>query len=315
MLGSFRRIGSVLALLSFAICNPATGWDLAHPLCEIFPEPIAVTPEAPPVGAPKATDVMTYEDRLAELVNEERWSNGQLAPLKRENLLDSVSETHSNNMADRDFFMHCDPDTLATPWDRMTAGGYYWSSAAENIAAGQTSPESVMATWMASGGHRANILSTANREVGHGHRQQAGDVGNIRQTTTGSCTPNLFNQGPWVHYWTQVFGSRSTVYPVVINREAHITESRDVDLYVYDSFAEMRFRNEAGAWSEWETFANDASWQLSSGNGTKTVHAEMRTGGTVRSASDTIILNGPNEIIFVDGFESGNTSYWSSTAP
>lgn len=315
MIGSFRRSGLTLIFIVFAWCSPAAGWDLTHPLCEIFPEPIAVTPEGPPEGTPKATTVISFQDRLAELVNEERWSNGQLAPLKQDDLLDTVSTSHSNNMADRDFFMHCDPDTLATPWDRMTAGGYYWSSAAENIAAGQTSPESVMATWMASGGHRANILSTSNREVGNGHRQQAGDVGNVRQTTTGSCTPNLFNQGPWVHYWTQVFGSRSTVYPVIINREAHLTESRDVDLYVYGSFAEMRFQNETGAWSTWQSFANNTSWQLSPGNGTKTVNAQMRTGGTVRSASDAIILDGPDDTIFTDGFESGNISYWSSSSP
>jgi len=291
------------------------GWDLAHPQCEYFPEPIAVTPDAPIEGAPKATLVMTYEERLAELVNEERWDNGELAPLKQVDLLDSVAETHSFNMADRDFFMHCDPDTLSSPWNRMTSAGYFWSSAAENIAAGSSSPEGAIIIWMGSSGHRDNILSTSNREIGHGYHQQPGDLGNIRHSTTGSCTPNLFNQGPWVNYWTQLFGSRSGVYPVIINREAHLTESRDVDLYLYGSFAEMRFRNEGGAWSSWQPFANDTSWQLSSGNGTKTVHAEMRTGGTVRSASDTIILNGPNEIIFDNGFESGNSSAWTSTVP
>lgn len=315
MMGLFRRSGFTLTLFGFALCNPAAGWDLAHPVCEVFPEPIAVAPEAPPEEAPKTTAVMTNEDRLAELVNEQRWNNGQLAPLKRENILDTVSATHSFNMADRDFLMHCDPDTLAMPWDRMTAAGYYWSSAAENIAGGQTSPESAIAIWMSSSGHRANILSTTSREVGHGHQQQSGDVGNVRQCTNGSCTPNLFNQGPWVNYWTQMFGSRSTVYPVVINREAYLTESRTVDLYVYGPFAEMRFKNEDGAWSTWQAFANDTSWQLSSGNGTKTIHAEMRTGGTVRSASDTIILNGTDDIIFDDGFESGNMSSWSSSTP
>jgi hypothetical protein len=29
-----------------------------------------------------------------------------------------------------------------------------------------------------------------------------------------------FNNGPYFHYWTQNFGRRNNVYPMVINREA-----------------------------------------------------------------------------------------------
>jgi hypothetical protein len=44
------------------------------------------------------------------------------------------------------------------------------------------------------------------------------------------------------------------------------------------------------------------------------ITAEMRSGATVVSSSDTIILEGPSDVIFVDGFEAGNTSSWSVVA-
>src|SRR5262245_9042113 len=91
----------------------------------------------------------TFEDQVMEQVNVERWNNGNLPPLKRNAALDLSSETHSDNMASRNFFAHCDPDNSSLPWDRMTTAGYTgWNSAGENIAAGYSSPAAVMAGWM-----------------------------------------------------------------------------------------------------------------------------------------------------------------------
>lgn len=309
-----RRVVLVLIPL-LAIGGWASAWDLTCPLSEAFPPAIGVSPGEQVKGAtPDAFDP-SFEDRLIELVNQERWSNGQLAPLKRVAELDSPSETHSANMAGRNFVMHCDPDTLTWPWDRMVAAGYNYSSAAENIAWGYPDPVAVMAGWMASSGHRANILSTTYREMGNGYFNEPGDTGNVRRTSTSSCTPNIFNEGPFFRYWTQNFGKRNSVYPLVINREAYLSESRDVALFLYGSWSEMRLRNEGGAWTDWLPFAANTSWQLSPGNGTKTVTAEMRSGTTVVTATDTIILEDTSEILFIDGFESGNTSQWSAVSP
>ena len=61
------------------------------------------------------------------------------------------------------------------PEDRLAAAGYQWSSYAENIAMGQTSAAGVMDSWMRSSGHRANILSPNNTEIGIGFaRDSAG---------------------------------------------------------------------------------------------------------------------------------------------
>ena len=56
-------------------------------------------------------------------------------------------------------------------------------------------------------------------------------------------------------------------------------------------------------------------WTLTAGGGPKTVIAEIRNGATVRSASDTILLDQPLIVLFEDGFETGNTSAWSDAVP
>ena len=162
----------------------------------------------------------TPAEEVVELVNQERWTNGQLPPLKQNDLLDASAQTHSGDMAARDFFAHCDLDTGTLPWDRMTAAGYAWNSAGENIAAGYGSPSAVMAGWMASSGHRANILSTSYREIGVGYEYQTTDQADIRYDSDGDCAADSYNHGPFYRYWTQNFGRRSNVYPVIIAREA-----------------------------------------------------------------------------------------------
>lgn len=123
--------------------------DLVRSPSEAFPEPIGVTPvDEAPTRTPDAADP-TFEEEVMELVNLERWNNGQLPPLKQNDFLDASSETHSNNMAVRDFVMHCDPDTGTLPWDRMIAAGHLYSSAGENIAWGYPDPQAVVGGWMA----------------------------------------------------------------------------------------------------------------------------------------------------------------------
>jgi uncharacterized protein YkwD len=259
------------------------------------PPPSDPNPEQLPPGdeeARAAADGPSYIERVVEIVNQERWANGQYPPLKQVNLLDSAAGTHSENMALRNFFAHCDLDTGASPWDRMAAAGYSgYSSAGENIAAGYGSPESAMSAWMNSSGHRSNILSTGYRELGVGYYYQNGDQGNIRMDT-GSCTPGSPSYGPYYHYWTQNFGRRSSVYPVVINREAYETTSRSVMIYMYGSgwAEEMRFCNANSTWSPWESYNPDVPWTLSAGNGRKSVLAEIRSGTTVISSYDSIYL-------------------------
>ena len=250
-----------------------------------------VSVSAPLAGAqPPAT----MEEQVVELVNQERWDNGQLPPLKHNALLDAASEGHSTAMGVRDFFAHCDLDYSTSPWDRMVAAGYTYNWAGENIAAGYADAPAVMNGWMNSSGHRANILNTNFREVGVGYYYQTGDASTVRRDTDGDCSQDGAPGGPYYRYWTQNFGAKSSVYPVVINREAHVAASHQVELYAYGSgwAAEMRFSNNGELWSGWEPFDSQKTWFLEGEAGPKTVFAEIRNGGgTVKSAQDQIHLS------------------------
>ena len=310
------RVRAVALAVAVAVVLPVAAGDLAGANGRTpLPGPLAVAPQ-PSETAPASELTPTFEDQVIVLVNQERWAHGQLPPLSRCALLDVASETHSTNMASRDFFAHCDPDTHTLPWDRMVAAGYAWSSVGENIAAGYSTPAAVMAGWLASAGHRANILSTGFREIGVGYAHDPGDLADVRLDQNGDCIPDAVG-GPYVHYWTQSFGRRTEVYPVVIDREACQTDTVTVDLYLYGAgwADEMRIRNSGGAWTAWQPFAADVSWQLAPGPGVRQVNVEVRSGATVRSASDTIVSTAAGDIVFADGFESGGTGAWSSAVP
>ncbi len=79
--------------------------------------------------------------------------------------LTQAATAHSQDMAAKNYFSHTSQDGR-TPGARITAAGYAWSAFGENIAAGQTSVDSVMAAWMASPGHCANIMSPNPTEIG-----------------------------------------------------------------------------------------------------------------------------------------------------
>lgn len=122
-----------------------------------------VVPETPEVES----NASEYEMKVLELVNAERAKYG-LAALTWDNKLADVARAHSRDMAERNFFSHNNPDGK-TPFDRIKAAGINYSSAGENIAAGQKTPEEVVEAWMNSEGHRANILNASFKKLGVGY--------------------------------------------------------------------------------------------------------------------------------------------------
>jgi len=130
-----------------------------------------------------------FAKRVVDLTNNFRLKNN-LAPLTLNSKLTAVAQAYSKTMATQDFVAHQGLDG-SQPWDRMTKGGYKWSRAAENIAAGQTTPETVMQSWIDSPGHRANLLDPKLKEIGVGYFFLANDTGNVNYNA----------------YWTQDFGA------------------------------------------------------------------------------------------------------------
>jgi len=67
-----------------------------------------------------------------------------------------VAQAHSQDMVDRGFFSHTNPDG-ESPFDRLAEAGIAYAAAGENIAYGYSTASSVLAAWLGSSGHRANI--------------------------------------------------------------------------------------------------------------------------------------------------------------
>ena len=126
---------------------------------------------------------------MVDLTNAFRNTNG-LASLKVNSKLTAVAQTYSQTMATQDFVAHQSLDG-SQPWDRMTAAGYKWSRSAENIAAGQKTPEEVVQSWINSPGHRVNLLDPNLKEIGVGYYFLATDTGTTNYNS----------------YWAQEFGT------------------------------------------------------------------------------------------------------------
>ena len=133
-------------------------------------------------GSEPADTVAAYEQEVFDLVNQIREENG-LEPFVYNETLAGTARAHSQDMIDRNFFSHTNPDG-EDPFDRMRDNGLSFSMAAENIAAGQRTPEEVVNSWMNSEGHRANILGGCE-ELGVG----------------------LALGGSYGYYWTQCFAT------------------------------------------------------------------------------------------------------------
>ncbi|WJK07700.1 CAP domain-containing protein [Pseudomonas fluorescens] len=87
------------------------------------------------------------------------------APLAWNAVLGGVAQEHSREMANNNYFDHKDRDGR-TPGDRAELAGYSGQQVGENIAAGQDTVQKVVAGWLASPGHCANLMNPQYRELG-----------------------------------------------------------------------------------------------------------------------------------------------------
>ncbi|MFQ3661039.1 MAG: CAP domain-containing protein [Chloroflexaceae bacterium] len=144
-------------------------------------------------GSSQSSITPSISAQVLALLNAERARAG-CQPLSLDSRLMGAAQQHSEDMATNNFVGHTGSNgsTLA---QRVNAVGYTWSALAENVAAGYTTPEAVMAGWMRSSGHRQNILNCRYVHVGIGYVYQADDA------------PLPGVQYPYYHYWTQVFGA------------------------------------------------------------------------------------------------------------
>lgn len=112
--------------------------------------------------------------------NAERNANN-LGSLALSATLNQAAQNKANDMVTRDYWSHNTPDGQA-PWTFITAVGYSYQTAGENLAYGFTASADTITGWMNSPGHRANILNTSFSEVGFGIANSPNYVGNGPQT-------------------------------------------------------------------------------------------------------------------------------------
>ena len=155
-----------------------------------FPVTVTVTSSTTP-----STPGVPFAQRVLELTNASRaqartcgsTSYAATTPLTYNAGLEKAAQGHATDMANKNYFSHTSQDgrTFA---QRITAAGYAWRTIAENISAGQTTPESVVNGWLSSPGHCANIMNPALKELGVGYAYNASST--------------------YRYYWVQDFGAR-----------------------------------------------------------------------------------------------------------
>lgn len=90
---------------------------------------------------------------------------GPAAPLRVSAALERAALAHARDMAARGAASHTGSDG-SRPADRVGRQGYRWGLVGENVAAGQTSAEKVVAEWLGSSGHCENLMDPRFTDTG-----------------------------------------------------------------------------------------------------------------------------------------------------
>lgn len=94
---------------------------------------------------------------LMQLINEER-ANRNLTILSTHQSLLTAAQAKAQDMIDRDYFAHVDPDENYV-WVKITAAGYSpYRVLGENLALDFSTSEGMIKAWLDSPTHRANLL-------------------------------------------------------------------------------------------------------------------------------------------------------------
>lgn len=112
-----------------------------------------------------ASDITT--ENVARAVNQER-TGRNIGALIYNSKLAAAANFKANDMVNRKYFSHTDPDGKYI-WDKIVSEGYSpYTILGENLAVDFSSTEGLVAAWIASPTHRANILNTNFKDQGLG---------------------------------------------------------------------------------------------------------------------------------------------------
>ena len=131
----------------------------------ITPTPIPVPPITPSTPSPTESLAAQIERLIFEGLTNERRKQG-LSALSADTRLASIARSHSADMLAKNYFSHTDPSGCGSSC-RVNNANYAWQAIGENIywmsgftLSAQETANKVVAGWMNSSGHRANILGS-----------------------------------------------------------------------------------------------------------------------------------------------------------
>jgi uncharacterized protein YkwD len=129
-----------------------------------------------PTPTPTPSQPTDFAGEILELVNDARRSGydcrsrGVFAPtgaLTLEPRLGSAAQGHADDMNAHGYFSHTGRDGSSVG-TRVTRQSYSWSRVGENIAYGYPDARAVMAGWLSSDGHCANLMNPHYTDLGVG---------------------------------------------------------------------------------------------------------------------------------------------------
>ena len=141
--------------------------------------------------------------QILTLTNQQRQSQG-LPALELDPQLSAAAARKAADMFARDYWSHVSP-AGTQPWTFITAAGYSYRYAGENLARDFSDPDSVVQAWMNSPSHRENMLSNRYRDMGVAVAD--GNLGGRETTLVVQMFGTRFGQAPA----TAAVGSAFTV--------------------------------------------------------------------------------------------------------
>lgn len=272
--GGLRQIVALIVLA-------ATGW-MAAGVSPGYAQMAGVAAVAPTAQELAAVVPADEEPEVVRLLNAERIKAG-LWPLATSPILSQIAREHSDDMRRNQYFGHLGSDGRSVAQRAADEGfaKYGWNDVfvGENIAAGYGNAAAVVAGWLASEGHRENILRPGYREVGVGLR--------VDPTCAKYCT-----------YWTLDFGSQPNVLPVFIADGADQVTYPVVKVTLTDETVSswgslgpvrqvMLSSDPAFSGAQWQTYAQTSYFKLPAVAGSYAVYARLRdaAGQEVRSSA------------------------------
>lgn len=103
-------------------------------------------------------------DKILTQINDKR-VQANLPPLRHNAQLATAAQTKATDMLAQGYWAHTAPSG-EEPWDFIEQSGYHYSLAGENLAKNFQQTDTLIAAWMDSPTHRANILGTEYQDTG-----------------------------------------------------------------------------------------------------------------------------------------------------